>query len=44
VLFGATSAQQLRANCAVIGLWDRLGPEDIGRLRHIGLPADAGPG
>jgi len=44
VLFGATSPQQLRANCAVTGLWDRLGPEDIGRLRRIGLPAGTGPG
>jgi aryl-alcohol dehydrogenase-like predicted oxidoreductase len=44
VLFGATSTQQLRANCAVTGLWDRLGPEDIGRLRRIGLPAEPGPG
>ena len=44
VLFGATSPQQLRANCAVIGLWDRLGPEDTGRLRRIGLPAGTGPG
>jgi len=44
VLFGATSTQQLRDNCAVISLWDRLGPEDIARLRRIGLPAGAGPG
>ena len=44
VLFGATSPQQLRANCAVTGLWDRLGPEDIRRLRRIGLPAGTGPG
>ena len=44
VLFGATSPQQLRANCAVTGLWDRLGPEDIRRLRRIGLPAGIGPG
>jgi aryl-alcohol dehydrogenase-like predicted oxidoreductase len=44
VLFGATSAQQLRANCAAIGLWDRLGPEHVARLRRIGLPADTGPG
>jgi len=44
VLFGATSPQQFRANCAVTGLWDRLGPEDIGRLRRIGLPAGTGPG
>jgi aryl-alcohol dehydrogenase-like predicted oxidoreductase len=44
LLFGATSPQQLRANCAVAGLWDRLGPEDIGRLRRIGRAAGAGPG
>jgi aryl-alcohol dehydrogenase-like predicted oxidoreductase len=44
VLFGATSPQQLRANCAVAGLWDRLGPEDTGRLRRIGRPAGTGPG
>jgi len=43
VLFGATSPQQLRANCAVAALWDRLGPGDIGRLRRIGRPAGAGP-
>ena len=40
VLFGATSPQQLRANCAVIGLRDRLGPEQLAQLRRIGLPAD----
>ena len=43
VLFGATSPEQLRANCAVTGLWDRLSPQDIGRLQRIGLPAAAGP-
>jgi aryl-alcohol dehydrogenase-like predicted oxidoreductase len=43
VLFGATSTQQLRANCAAIGLRDRLGPEDIARLRRIGLPAGTAP-
>jgi L-glyceraldehyde 3-phosphate reductase len=43
VLFGATSVQQLRANCAAAGLRDRLGPEDIARLRRIGLPGDAPP-
>jgi aryl-alcohol dehydrogenase-like predicted oxidoreductase len=42
VLFGATSAQQVRANCAVIGLRDRLGPEDIAQLRRVGLP-ETGP-
>ena len=43
VLFGATSAQQVRANCAVISLRDRLGPEHIAQLRRIGLPADTAP-
>jgi aryl-alcohol dehydrogenase-like predicted oxidoreductase len=43
VLFGATSPQQLRANCAAAGLWDRLGPEDIGRLRRIRPTAGPGP-
>jgi aryl-alcohol dehydrogenase-like predicted oxidoreductase len=36
VLFGATSPQQLRANCAAPGLLDSLSPGDIGRLRQIG--------
>ncbi len=36
VLFGATSPEQVRANCAAIGLLDRLSPGDIGRLRQIG--------
>jgi aryl-alcohol dehydrogenase-like predicted oxidoreductase len=36
VLFGATSPEQLRANCAAAGLLDRLSPGDIGRLRQIG--------
>jgi L-glyceraldehyde 3-phosphate reductase len=36
VLFGATSPEQLRANCAAAGLPDRLTPGDIGRLRRIG--------
>jgi len=38
VLFGATSAEQVRANCAVIGLLERLGPADLARLQRIGLP------
>ena len=37
VLFGATSAEQVRANCAAIGLLDRLGPGDLAELRRIGL-------
>jgi aryl-alcohol dehydrogenase-like predicted oxidoreductase len=36
VLFGATSAEQVRANCAAIGLLDRLGPDDLAELRGIG--------
>jgi aryl-alcohol dehydrogenase-like predicted oxidoreductase len=43
VLFGATSTRQLRANRAAIELSDRLGPEDIARLRRVGLPADTAP-
>jgi L-glyceraldehyde 3-phosphate reductase len=39
VLFGATSPQQLRENCAVIGLSDRIGADDLARLRRIGLPS-----
>jgi aryl-alcohol dehydrogenase-like predicted oxidoreductase len=42
VLFGATSAEQLRANCAAAALWDRLGPDDIAALLRIGLPAGTG--
>jgi len=38
VLFGATSAEQVRANCAVISLLERLGPADLAQLRRIGLP------
>jgi aryl-alcohol dehydrogenase-like predicted oxidoreductase len=38
VLFGATDAEQVRANCAAIGLLDRLGPADVAQLRRIGLP------
>jgi aryl-alcohol dehydrogenase-like predicted oxidoreductase len=36
VLFGATSPEQLRANCAAAGLLDRLSPGDLARLRQIG--------
>jgi aryl-alcohol dehydrogenase-like predicted oxidoreductase len=43
VLFGATSGEQVQANCAVIGLMDRLGPADLAQLRRIGLPEDPGP-
>ena len=38
VLFGATSAEQLRANCAAVSLRDRLTPGDLAELRRIGLP------
>jgi len=40
VLFGATSPEQLRANCAAAGLLDRLSPADVEELHRIGLPAD----
>ena len=40
VLFGATSVEQVRANCAAIGLKDRLGRQDIAALRRIGLTAE----
>jgi aryl-alcohol dehydrogenase-like predicted oxidoreductase len=40
VLFGATSAEQVRANCAVIGLLERLGPADLAQLQRIGRPED----
>jgi len=36
VLFGATSVRQVRENCAVIGLRDRIGADDLARLRRIG--------
>jgi aryl-alcohol dehydrogenase-like predicted oxidoreductase len=38
VLFGATSPEQVRADCAVIGLLDRLSPADLTQLRRIGDP------
>ncbi len=38
VLFGATSVRQLRANCAAVGLIDRLRPEDVAALLRVGLP------
>ena len=44
VLFGTTSTEQLRANCAAAALWDRLGPDDIAALLRIGRLAGAGPG
>jgi len=36
VLFGATSAEQVRADCAAAGVLGRLGPEDLAELRRIG--------
>jgi aryl-alcohol dehydrogenase-like predicted oxidoreductase len=43
VLFGATSAEQVQANCAAISLLDRLGPADLAELRRIGLPEPPAP-
>jgi len=39
VLFGATSPDQLRDNCAAAALPDRLTPQDVADLRRIGHPA-----
>src|SRR5215470_7611644 len=36
VLFGATSPEQVRANCAAASLLDRLSLGDVDRLRQIG--------
>jgi L-glyceraldehyde 3-phosphate reductase len=44
VLFGATSAAQLRANCAAVSLRDSLAGEDLAQLVRIGLPAAAAGG
>jgi aryl-alcohol dehydrogenase-like predicted oxidoreductase len=38
VLFGATSPQQVRANCEAVALLDRLGPDERARLLSIGAP------
>jgi L-glyceraldehyde 3-phosphate reductase len=35
VLFGATSPEQVRANCAAVRLLSRLGPGDVAALRGI---------
>jgi aryl-alcohol dehydrogenase-like predicted oxidoreductase len=43
VLFGATSPEQVHANCAAISLLERLGPADLAHLRRIGLPETPGP-
>ncbi|HCU96718.1 MAG TPA: hypothetical protein DHU96_29965 [Actinobacteria bacterium] len=37
VLFGATSAGQLQANCAAVSLRDSLNQDDLAHLRRIGL-------
>ena len=44
VLFGATSPEQVRANCAVTGLLDRLSPADVAQLQRVGLPDGQAPG
>jgi aryl-alcohol dehydrogenase-like predicted oxidoreductase len=41
VLFGATSAAQLRVNCAAVSLLRRLSHADLAELRRIGSPAAA---
>jgi aryl-alcohol dehydrogenase-like predicted oxidoreductase len=43
VLFGATSADQVRANCAAVSLLARLSPDETAALRRVGLPADLPP-
>jgi L-glyceraldehyde 3-phosphate reductase len=43
VLFGSTSPEQVRANCAAVGARDRLSQDDIAELAAIGLPAGAPP-
>jgi aryl-alcohol dehydrogenase-like predicted oxidoreductase len=40
VLFGATSPDQVRANCAAAGVLARLAPDDLAELNRIGLAAD----
>ncbi|HVB43383.1 MAG TPA: aldo/keto reductase [Streptosporangiaceae bacterium] len=39
VLFGATSPEQVRANCAAASLLDRLDAGDLAELARIGRPA-----
>ncbi|HEX3922999.1 MAG TPA: aldo/keto reductase [Streptosporangiaceae bacterium] len=43
VLFGATSADQVRANCAAVSLLGRLSPDETAAVRRVGLPADLPP-
>ena len=38
VLFGATSAQQVQANCTAISVAGRLSPADLAQLQRIGRP------
>ena len=38
VLFGATSPEQVRADCAAVGLLGRLSQADVADLRRIGRP------
>ena len=40
VLFGATSPEQVRADCAAIGLLDRLSTAEVADLQRIGRPGD----
>jgi L-glyceraldehyde 3-phosphate reductase len=44
VLFGATSPEQVRANCAAVRLLGSLGPGDIAALRGIAAGGDSRPG
>jgi len=41
VLFGATSPEQVRVNCAAADLIERLEPADLARLQRIGQADDA---
>jgi aryl-alcohol dehydrogenase-like predicted oxidoreductase len=43
VLFRATSPEQVRADCAAIGLLGQLKPAEVADLRRIGRPADPAP-
>jgi len=42
VLFGATSAEQVRANCAAVSLLDRIGQADLDDLSRVGAAPRAG--
>jgi aryl-alcohol dehydrogenase-like predicted oxidoreductase len=41
VLFGATSAQQVLANCAAVGLLRQLSRQELAELRQVGAGAAA---